>query len=178
MMIVCPSCQASYDVPDAKIRSGRVVRCARCLREWTALASPEAVKSQEAALAAPAMQAAAEIETRSSRIGLLTPSDTLMEARERPREWAMPAKASEATREPDYQSQDEGLFDPGPMPPGFYDGRSAVRGRRWGAGIAWIATIAVLAGLVWAGYTFRGQVMHIWPASERLYAALGWHPPN
>ena len=35
MRIDCPSCHASYDVPDRLLRSGRTVRCARCGAEWS-----------------------------------------------------------------------------------------------------------------------------------------------
>jgi predicted Zn finger-like uncharacterized protein len=46
MRIVCPSCSAAYDVPDAQLTAGRIVRCARCAVEWTpvppAAAPPEA----------------------------------------------------------------------------------------------------------------------------------------
>ncbi len=40
MRIVCPSCSASYDVPDSLITPGRVVRCARCSGEWLPVAAP------------------------------------------------------------------------------------------------------------------------------------------
>ena len=36
MRIVCPSCQAEYEVPDALLHGAhRPVRCARCAAEWT-----------------------------------------------------------------------------------------------------------------------------------------------
>jgi predicted Zn finger-like uncharacterized protein len=35
MRIVCPSCSAAYDVPEARLRPGRVVRCTRCGKEWS-----------------------------------------------------------------------------------------------------------------------------------------------
>jgi len=44
MRIVCPSCSAAYDIPDSLVTAGRVVRCARCAREWApveAAAPPE-----------------------------------------------------------------------------------------------------------------------------------------
>ena len=42
MRIVCPSCQATYEVPDAILASGpRAVRCARCATEWTPGPPPE-----------------------------------------------------------------------------------------------------------------------------------------
>ncbi len=40
MRIACPSCEATYEVPDALIGSGRLLRCARCGHEW--MVRPEA----------------------------------------------------------------------------------------------------------------------------------------
>ena len=42
MRIVCPSCQATYDVPDAKLGAApRQVRCAKCSTVWGVDPSPE-----------------------------------------------------------------------------------------------------------------------------------------
>jgi len=35
MRIVCPSCAASYDVPDGLLAGRKAVRCARCGEQWT-----------------------------------------------------------------------------------------------------------------------------------------------
>ena len=35
MRVACPSCSATYDVPDSLVTPGRIVRCARCGNEWT-----------------------------------------------------------------------------------------------------------------------------------------------
>ena len=45
-------------------------------------------------------------------------------------------------------------------------------------GLGWVATALVLLLLVWAGYYFRSGIVQAWPASERLYAALGWRLTN
>jgi predicted Zn finger-like uncharacterized protein len=41
MHIVCPTCSASYEVPDQLMTAGRLVRCARCNGEWTPVALAE-----------------------------------------------------------------------------------------------------------------------------------------
>ncbi len=41
MRIVCPNCQATYEVPDSLLAGGKAVRCARCGTEWAPL-SPAA----------------------------------------------------------------------------------------------------------------------------------------
>lgn len=40
MRIVCPSCNAEYQVPDARLAPGRVVRCAQCSTGWTPVPAP------------------------------------------------------------------------------------------------------------------------------------------
>ncbi len=40
----------------------------------------------------------------------------------------------------------------------------------------WVLTVLVLGGAGWAGYARRDAVMHVWPPSERVYAALGLRP--
>ncbi len=42
MRIVCPNCQATYEVPDALLAGGKAVRCARCGAEWAPLAAAAA----------------------------------------------------------------------------------------------------------------------------------------
>jgi hypothetical protein len=38
---------------------------------------------------------------------------------------------------------------------------------------AWAASILLLVALAGAGVAFKTQVMKAWPASERLYSAVG-----
>ena len=35
MHIACPSCAATYDLPERQLAGGRAVRCARCGTSWT-----------------------------------------------------------------------------------------------------------------------------------------------
>ena len=41
------------------------------------------------------------------------------------------------------------------------------------AGLAWLASLGVLAGAGWAAVAFRAEVMAAWEPSRRLYALLG-----
>ncbi len=50
------------------------------------------------------------------------------------------------------------------------EARSTASAAAW---LGWAGTIILLVLLVWCGYAFRAEVMHVWPASERLYALLG-----
>ena len=45
MRIVCPACEAEYEVPDTLLANGpRKVRCARCAREWEPFAPPPPIQ--------------------------------------------------------------------------------------------------------------------------------------
>ncbi len=61
MKIVCPSCQAQYEVPEVVLTSRRKMRCARCAEEWVPadLRAPEPPPMAEAP-AAPADEPAPE----------------------------------------------------------------------------------------------------------------------
>ncbi len=37
----------------------------------------------------------------------------------------------------------------------------------------WVLSVAAVAGLGWAAVTYRYDIMHVWPPSERLYSTLG-----
>jgi predicted Zn finger-like uncharacterized protein len=56
MRIVCPSCAAAYNVPEARVSPGRLVRCARCTEEWlpVGLQSPLPDRALSALSPAPA----------------------------------------------------------------------------------------------------------------------------
>lgn len=57
MILVCPSCEAKFKVPDGAIPpDGRTVRCAKCKHSWRAL--PDQMLTRPAAPAAPPMRAA------------------------------------------------------------------------------------------------------------------------
>jgi predicted Zn finger-like uncharacterized protein len=45
-------------------------------------------------------------------------------------------------------------------------------------GLAWLASIVLVAALLAAAYAERATVMAVWPASARLYAALGLAGPT
>jgi predicted Zn finger-like uncharacterized protein len=125
MRIVCPSCSAAYDVPEARLRPGRVVRCTRCGKEWAPVPKKDELHFPE------------------------------------------PAGGHELRRQPP------------PMPPSGPTAmdRLASQPRLPADGtwlrIAWLSSIAVVLGLVLVFILLREPIMHAWPASERLYSALG-----
>lgn len=144
MRIVCPSCAAAYEVPDARVVPGQPVRCARCGTNWSPVAETQPALKPFGPLLPP-------IDAGSlpaAPLAALTPA---------------PAPAPAETRM--FSSSDS--YAPTLDRPG----RSLAGGPAVLAG--WVLSVAIVIGLCWAAVVWRGDVMHAWPPSERLYSALG-----
>lgn len=139
MRVVCPSCNAAYDVPERLLGGGaRRLHCNRCGHEWTL--DP--------------MDASAAIAQSGARdLVVATPPPP---AAERP----IPVKL----RPDDAERR--------ALRAAFAE-RPVDRGATMGAVIGWTLTAAILIGIGYLGYVRRDAVMTAWPASERLYSALG-----
>ena len=153
MRIVCPSCQAAYEVPDRLIsQTPRQLRCARCGHQWQ---PPEL----RAPLAAPPPPSAA-----SPRPASPPPPDIPAATPSPPRraEPLPPPLRSEA-RLMNYREE----LDTQPLPrvSASHSGRVALLG--------WLLSLLVLLLLGGAAVAWRDDVMAAWPPSQRLYAALG-----
>jgi predicted Zn finger-like uncharacterized protein len=54
MRIACPSCAATYEVPDSRLRPGKLVRCAQCGSEWLPVRAPDEIAASPEQDEAPA----------------------------------------------------------------------------------------------------------------------------
>jgi hypothetical protein len=130
----------------------QAVRCARCAQQWQPV---EAAASVEAA------QVKAVIAEPRARSQPRLPA--------RPPIPAWPREGREVREVPDGRDNEWGalaidrLMGEKPSPP------------RTGLGLqlAWMVSIVVVAAAVVAVYAWRDEVMVLWPAATRLYAALG-----
>lgn len=129
MRIVCPSCTAAYEVPEARLLPGQSVRCARCGTNWTPVAGPQPAAAPQPLAAPPLPQP------------LPTPSGAQIFSASNPF---------------------AGTERPGAR---FASGPAVLAG--------WVVSIAAVVGLCWAAVTWRYDIMHAWPPSERLYSTLG-----
>ena len=78
MRIACPSCAAEYDVPESRVRPGKMVRCARCGGEWMAAEAVEDIAAPvEAAKSAEDFRAEAQVG-QSTELPITAPSMTAM----------------------------------------------------------------------------------------------------
>jgi predicted Zn finger-like uncharacterized protein len=149
MRIVCPNCRATYEVPDRLLAGGtKPVRCARCGTTWTPEAPPP--PPPEPLLRRPAPPP--EPPPPPSALEPPLRADQRL-AGFRPR----------GERE-EVETTDESL------PPVHYEDEEP-RGRA--ALIGWLLSLLLLAVIIWAALAYRDAVMAAWPASERIYAALG-----
>ncbi len=160
MRIRCPSCSATYEVPDALLDPPRTVRCARCANDWTAVAVaddplPEMTVAPVEAAEIPPKVAETEIRVQEQAQTAAKPRPA--EPRPTFRDTPLPAierLAAAANLSPAIRRRDHLLT------------------------AAWAASFAVLAALGVAAYTQRDVLMRQWPASQRVYAALGLAPPE
>jgi predicted Zn finger-like uncharacterized protein len=146
MRIRCPDCDAFFDVPDDKMRPGRSVRCARCHSIWTPV--PESLVSE----------GAAEEDEHD-----FDPPPTGAER--------MPELHVSDTNEQEFQAEESWpAYEPlvAPRPEVRETDRS-----RMVVLLAWMLSLAVLGGVVGAGYVERSAVMRLWPPSQRVYQLVG-----
>lgn len=158
MRIDCPSCHASYDVPDRLLRSGRAVRCARCGAEWSP-GEDDARLSGQPLSSEPSRGNPA----RTDRFDL----DETIAAPPPPVSARQAARASSTLF---VRPRDPEAGGPPPR-------RQPVRagGGIW---VGWAITLVVIFTLIWIGFDYRRDVMRVWPPSTRIYAPLGLAPGN
>ncbi len=61
MRINCPACDTAYDVPEAALAPGRMLRCARCRSEWVPVPAEEVAEVQSIQEASPVVSPAAPL---------------------------------------------------------------------------------------------------------------------
>ena len=179
MRIMCPACTASYDVPDALLGGGRSVRCVRCLREWQPgqpTAAPLPSVSTRAAWpdAAPPAAAGPDVfDAPDFDEPDLDMSDAGRPRFKAPRDGA-PARPAMLPAVPQ-DSEDRQAWRNVLLPPHEGRGRGFGAAGRDTAWVGWLASLVVVAALVWAAVAYRAEVQRAWPPSIRLYTALGMH---
>jgi predicted Zn finger-like uncharacterized protein len=180
MKIVCPSCEAQYEVPEMVLTSRRKMRCARCATQWV---PADAV----AAAAAPVTETDGPF---AAALGLSPQDDGNVPVEEEPvLALAVPVY--------DFEPEPEPVVEPAPRPadpvtpvalrpemavapvslspgPVRAPHEVVVPPPRPGPPVAaWGGSIAVLVVALAAAVIFRAPVMKAWPPSARLYAGLG-----
>ena len=137
MRIACPSCAATYDVPDRLLAGpARTLRCSRCGADF------------------PLPKTEAEAPAEPEPPPPVTP----------PPPPVTPAPAAEAA--PPSPPRPEPLA-PRPAVVEVAEAPQPALLR------AWVASIVVVVAAIASLLVFHAKVMEVWPASTRLFAALG-----
>lgn len=153
MRIACPSCAAEYDVPEAALAAGpRLMRCTRCGHRFEAAAPPPAEPPP-----APAPEPAPEPAPDPAP----DPGAPRRGASALRPESAPPAEPPAPPPPPALAPAPERPLDPPPQPP-----RGALI-------LAWLLSLAVLAGLGWALWRYRDAIIESFPPAARLYGLFG-----
>lgn len=148
MRIACPSCDATYEVPESRLTPGKMARCARCGNKWLPVQQAEdaVAPRQPVGPGAPAMT---------------TPSDPAAGATTEAASASTTAASAIAPPVPTVTAMDR-LAAAAPQ-----------HRRRPGLVGAWAVSIVVLAGAIAATLTWRDAVVRAWPPSGRILATNG-----
>lgn len=166
MRIVCPTCDAAYQVPDSALAARKTVKCARCGNSWAPLGDDEppvvapVAAPVEAVVVAPVAAPAPPPVVDPVVVIPLPVEPIVVDAPAA--NVAPPAAAPPAAPKPKPAAapvvDDSDEFVP----------EDKARG---GSGLAISIAIVLAAGL--AAVMFREQIMQAWPASAHLFAAIG-----
>lgn len=181
MIITCPSCSSRYPVDAASFApSGRKVRCAKCGHSWHQsppadldIAAAQPV-DQEGVAEAPAPVLPSQ-PVRKKVFGEKAAAGAP----------AAPARTAKAVEEDDVVFSDKA--DAG-EPDAAATGMAADIGNRFRAEIrraatlrrgktltaaGWVVLILFVAATLGTGYFYRMDIAALWPATTKVYAALG-----
>ena len=160
MRIACPNCQATYEVPEAMIGSGRMLRCAKCGRDWL-------VPGGGAPSAAPPPPATRpesptpEIRTPETRRPAPAPASA--PPAHGPSAGDLPPPTPSLRRPPQL------IHPPLPQAGKYRLPRLPVL-TLW---VAWIGSALILAALATTAWVYRGSIIEAWPPAARIYLWLG-----
>ncbi len=149
MQLACPACSATYRVPDTMIGAGRMMRCARCGHDW--FAAPPAGGAVPAPAAAVAKPAA-------------TPTAGAAPA---------PAPPPAAATAPAPALARSAAAAPPPAPTDTGAPARAKIGARAALGLAWLASLGLVAWGAHFAWTERAVMTALWPSMAKLYRLLG-----
>jgi predicted Zn finger-like uncharacterized protein len=147
MRIVCPACEATYEVPDRLIGAGRGLRCKACRHEW---------RVEPPAPTAPEPQETGQSSREAARDALPEPSPL-------PDSRPLPPPPLPAVRPRAPQPIDPPL--PGPEALVSRGGPAL-----WAA---WAASLLVVGAMVLSLWLFRGEIVEAWPPAARLFQLVG-----
>jgi predicted Zn finger-like uncharacterized protein len=143
MRIVCPSCSATYEVPEHLLKPGKMARCARCGGEWPPAREPADIEAPPGHVAEPAAEHEPDHAPDDG-----APDHGPQLGAEQSREQHRPTAMERLAIQPPASARSRGLLG------------------------AWVATVLILAGAVAAMLVWRQEFMSVWPPSGRILAPI------
>jgi predicted Zn finger-like uncharacterized protein len=193
MLIVCPTCATSYDLPLATLGEGRTVRCASCKNAWFATAERELEMAVAAPMATvsvakeapPAAEPAEEPPSEFASPALpdsgplqeiLPPASSANMLTVTNAPSLVPFDPPRADAEPDVPKFEPGIPDV-PEAPAVRPARNpALRKAKRGALRQLFnlpMLIIVMLGIVLGALNWRAKMVRHFPQTASLYAAIG-----
>lgn len=186
MIIACPACATRFRVDDAALAGAaeRRLRCAQCGNVWgySAPADPPILAPAElgdtpGASVAPTLYVEPRIEAEPVEPRLDTAVPPAAEPLPEPRFEPFAGPAAEPPAEPRFEvpAADTPAAESGPAAeprPSLATEPPAPPARHYWPAVAALAFIAIFAAIVAAGLLARDRIVAMWPATDRVYAAL------
>lgn len=144
MRATCPSCEATYEVPDRLIGAGRRLRCTNCGHAWTLLPAVAEAPPAEPEPAPPPPPSASASAPRSE---------------------PPPSPAAAAPVHPVLRRAPQVIHPP--LPP-VDDTRAPRRGGTAPLRAAWIGSVLLVLLALGVLWTFRAEIATAWPPAARL----------
>lgn len=165
MIITCPECSARYVVdPKALLPDGRVVRCAKCSHSWR----------EDAPDVEPLPEEAQPLDIQEDDADAASPPENKADADTK--------SDGDAPTETAGDNVDLAISSrrkrPRPIPKG--SNLPAIQGHRHGSSKwSWIGLVAFVTIIISCFLIFQDSLSAAWPASQKLYRAIGLvHEPG
>ncbi len=155
MRVACPECAAEYDLPPAlaaRLAEGRSVRCARCGTSWAPGAAQGEAQGEAGGEDQGEARGEAGAEEQAAQAPPFPPPNAFEAGEPPPR----PSAAPPVTPDPAV-----------PAPDAEAAGGSRAVGLAWGASLLLLAMAAV------AAWHWRVDLVEAWPPAARAFMALG-----
>jgi len=188
MRIVCPTCDATYQVPDSALAARKTVRCARCGNSWAPLGdgdeevtSPADTTPKPEAPAAPAAEEILADSAAPPAPESAAPAATASVPPPAPEPVPTPPPAPAPTPEPPAVPAPEPITAapkkaaPRPNPVHTEEDHAADLASDEPPAAprsAWAISAGILILGIVAFVVLHDTIVHLWPASEQIYDLL------
>lgn len=176
MIITCPSCTSRYPVNAASFEpAGRKVRCAKCGHSWHQM--PEAAEAAMAAPVAPVLPAGRKKmfgeKAKPEPVAAEAPAAAQAEFQADDIAFAETETPSEAAVEPAPVSRMSVAADIGNRFRAEVRRAASMRRGRALVAAGWVLLALFVTSTIGAGYSWRHEIAAWWPATTKVYAAVG-----